>query len=469
MKDKLKAFAFASILLMSVNLHAQQFSLYNTRTLYDAFENPAQKAFKADTSRKFAFNFFVPNFGTSFTAVGDAQLTVKTLLTKQAYTGQGTALGNGNPNYISVNNNTYLMMFRIFRTVNYDQEMGFAWQLRSDTQLKATNETLAIFDDYKLFPANSYSDILNDKGSSQTYHQFGFTYREDYDRRLGLGVKLSYISGIAYNKLEIDNSSLTINREKDSFDLYLKGQFKSNFLYDGVSKKLLYPGFKNPGFSITASTTYKPGNGWYMLGNLKDIGLIKWNKTSYSYAFDQTINKATSSTLEKKIDSTITASVIQKGYVSLLNGKAEVLINKNLGKYQPNFLISKNLFNRGADIGLMNNIAFGIFNANVSAVYNTNNILQLGGMGMIKTPNFEIFAGTDQMFKTYYTTKGIITSNNNLGKGYTGGSFYMGFAIKYGLSMEHPANANVIPGFEKSDDGTERPGFFKRIFSKKAK
>ncbi|MDF3076662.1 MAG: hypothetical protein K0S09_551 [Sphingobacteriaceae bacterium] len=464
-KAALLVFVFYALAILKADA---QFSLYNSKTLYDSFENPVVKAFKTDTTRKFAFNFFIPNFSTNLAASGDAQFTFKTLLAKQAYTAQNLTLGENRINTILFNTNVYLLMFRLHKTVQYDREMGFAWQVRSDTRMDVTNETLGLLDDTRRFTADRYSDLFNNKGVNQNYHQFSFTYREDYNSRLGFGVKLSYISGIAYNKLKIDSSAISINRESNSYNLFLDGQFRSNLAYDNVSKKTAYPGFKNPGFAITASAAVRPGNNWYILGNLKDIGFIKWSKNSYVYKFHNSI-KATNANTGDKIDSLVTSNFQQKSFTSLLNGKAEILVNKNLGAYQPNFFISKNLFYRSADIGLINNLTFGRFNGSISTVYNTDDIFQFGGMGMLRWPNFEFYLGTDQLFKTYRTTKAVLQSNNVFGSGYTGASVYLGFSVKFGPDMEHPANANTIPGVEIISDGQQRPGFFGRLFGRRSK
>lgn len=55
-------------------LKAQQYGLFNTKTLFDGFENPAQKTFVLDSSRKFASNFFLPYFGLSGANKGNSDL-----------------------------------------------------------------------------------------------------------------------------------------------------------------------------------------------------------------------------------------------------------------------------------------------------------------------------------------------------------------------------------------------------------
>ena len=58
---------------------AQQYALYNSRTLFDTFENPSQRAFQIDTSRRYAFNFFIPNISVNTTFTGPAQESFRRL------------------------------------------------------------------------------------------------------------------------------------------------------------------------------------------------------------------------------------------------------------------------------------------------------------------------------------------------------------------------------------------------------
>ena len=64
---------FFLLLSSAVKIFAQQFSQYNTGTLYDSFENPSQRAFIPDSSKQYAFNLLIPNFNGNFTFSGDEQ------------------------------------------------------------------------------------------------------------------------------------------------------------------------------------------------------------------------------------------------------------------------------------------------------------------------------------------------------------------------------------------------------------
>ena len=151
----------------------------------------------------------------------------------------------------------------------------------------------------------------------------------------------------------------------------------------------------------------------------------------------------------------------QTSFLTPTNAKAEILINKDFNQYQPNLILSKNLFYPGGDIALINNYRYRNLVLTVSSAYNLNNFFQLGGQMMIKSPNFEVFMGTDQFSQTRTMAKNFLNDEIE-GSGHTAASFYFGFAVKFGTVLEHQPNATRIPGFEEKGGG-----FFKRLFSKK--
>lgn len=466
---------FLAALLISFSVSASaQFSLYNSRTLFDAFENPSQKAFYADSSRKYAFNFLIPTVQVNTAFIGPAQNAYKSLLYKSLIDGTGLDLGNAEMNTMLISSNNYVAQFRIFRSVPYDTEMGFAWQVRTDGRIRLTNETFALFNSFRLFPADQYNNVFNNSGYNQSYHQFSFSYRENFSKRLGLGAKISLLSGITYNKLDLDSTAINIDRGGNTFDFYMRGNFRSSYKVDRFEPEAVIPLFKNPGFALTASANYKFRNGWYALANLKDIGIIRWSKDSYDYDIDRgfTFPNAGGPNYSKRLRDFISGNINlaeeRRGFTTFINGKAEVLINKDLERYQPNLILSKNLFYPGADIVLANNYKVKNYVFTLSGDYNTNKFFQIGAQAMIKSPNTEFFIGTDQLFKTYQSARGLLNSDTEIGRGYSGASVYLGFSAKFGRDMEHQANANSIPGFSSSDRD-EDGGFFKRLFTKKPK
>ncbi|MDB5012988.1 MAG: hypothetical protein JWQ25_1190 [Daejeonella sp.] len=444
---------------------SQQFSLYHSSTLYDAFENPAERAFQADSSKKFATNAFIPTFGFNSFIMGPAQEAFRSSLFVGVPNAQKLELGTNQVNRVVLHTNDYLIMFRIFKTEKYNTEMGFSWQLRNDGNVLVTNETLALLQSFKLFKTTPPPNLLNNRGYNQSYHQASFTYREDYNRRLSLGLKISVLNGITYNKLTTSSSNLSINSAENTITASLKGNLLSSFEYGKFEKNAWIPDFKNPGLSMGFSAGYKFKNGIFMLANVKDIGFIVWGKSSYKYAFNKTVVidstdvKSPAKELKSEFNKMFDDTGNRKGFMTSTNGKAEVLFNKKFGWYQPNLIISKSIINAEGDLALVNNIKIGNWVYTATGDYNFYNLFQAGGQVMYKTPNFECYMGSDQLFKTVETSNSF-ANNNDAGSGYTGASAYFGFAFKFGPDVEHPHNANTIPGLEEKHI---QKSFFRRL------
>lgn len=434
---------------------AQQFNLYNSRTLYDVFENPSQSAYQIDTSRRIAFNFFIPTVTINAASSGTANSGLKTLIYDGVVNGKNIPIGENKFTTIAFNTNTYIAMLRWLHAVKKSQEIGLSWQIRDDGRVKATNETLAVFDDYNLFSnTSSAKGFFNNKGYNQSYHQFSLSYRQDVNKRLSFGAKGSILSGITYTAFKVEQSNLIPDQAADRIDVSIAGNLKSSFKFDNFERKSIKPNFKNIGLSLTTSAGYKFRNGWFVMANIKDLGFIKWNKTSFDYNFNAVNfvieNASNSSAVNRLVDSLdkqINYSSANKSYFSLLNGKVELLINKNYGNYQPNLILSKSVYYEGADIVLTNNYHYRNLVFTASADYNSGNYLAIGGQFMVKSPNTEFFIGSDHILKSIEMVKDAKRDTGPYTSGYTGFSFYMGFGIKFGRVLEHPANANFIPDF----------------------
>src|ERR1700744_2414662 len=96
---------------ITINVFGQQFSQYNPGSLYDSFENPSQRSFIPDTSRQFAFNFFLPNFSADVFLTGNAQAALKTRAFSNYYNTADLQIGKGYYNHASFNANYYSIMF----------------------------------------------------------------------------------------------------------------------------------------------------------------------------------------------------------------------------------------------------------------------------------------------------------------------------------------------------------------------
>nr|WP_232325454.1 DUF5723 family protein [Pedobacter panaciterrae] len=466
-----------SFLFLFNQLKAQQYGLFNTKTLFDGFENPAQKSFVLDSSRQYASNFFLPYFGLNAINKGNENI-MHTLISTGKLSVKDIPIGTNKLNSIYQNSNVYLFNFKIFKSYKYHKELGFSWQLRTDLHAKYTNESLAIIDDYTRFNnSNLTVNPFNNSGYAQSYHQFSVTYRENYTKKLAFGIKLSLLSGISYSNLKINNSAIE-SEPGDKIALSLKGTYKSSFLEaKNLETNDLIPTFKNPGLALSFGTTYTAKNGVFIMANIKDLGIIRWSGSSYVSNFDNRADptiipededptlppltpKEKDQRTKNQITDIVKNSAVNKSFYTLTNAKADFLISKTYSFYTPSFIVSKNLFYNGGDVALVNKFQYSDFSISAIPIYDFNNLFLFGMQGMYQTPNFEFFMGSDNLMKTARTAYAAIKTNTSSRSGYNGASFYMGLGIKFGYTVEHPQNSSYIPGLDDQETG-----FFKRIFS----
>ena len=474
-KTSLKTNRFMKKLLLALLIvasfkaaNAQQYALFGTRTMFDAFENPSQKSFTLDSSRKFSSNFFLPYFGINAANKGEANNVIRRLAQTGYLDTEGLPLLNGDVNHFYQNSNIYVATFRLFHSYKYQKEIGLAWQIRSDAQIDYTNETLAIFDSPNKFPINTpLRGIFNSSGYQQSYHQFSISYRENYNKRLAFGLKASLLSGILYNKIDITDSYLYSDPESNTLNLGLAANYRSNFTEGReLRKKTLLP-FKNPGLSLSFGTNYTTKKGLMLMANIKDLGFIWWRKSTQETIVNSsniTINTfANRNNINNSITDIFTEAQESKKFLAPTNAKIDLYVSKIYGFYKPSFIVSKNLFYKGGDIALVNTFNYKNFSGSVTPLYNLNNIFMVGLQGKYQTPNFEIFLGSDNLVSTAYTTKGIISSNGSTGSSTNGvgASVYMGIGIKFGNVVNHPQFSDVMPGINDDEGGS----FFKNLFS----
>ncbi|MES2447744.1 MAG: DUF5723 family protein [Bacteroidota bacterium] len=462
-------FLILCISLFTTHLNAQNYALYNTRTLFDALENPAIKAFTLDSSSKFASNLFLPNFSINSAHKGDAQSVLRTLINESKLNTQTLPIGTGSLNKAFANANIHILNFRIFSSHQNNQEIGFGWQLRSDAYATYTNESLAIFDSYRRFEEETpYTDIFNDNAYQQSYHQFSVSIRENWDKRLAFGAKLSLLSGIAYNSLKINNSYFFADSPNDRLDVGLNGTYRGSFIRSNeLERKTLLPTFNNPGLSVSFGTTYASKSGYFMMGNIKDLGFIRWSKQSHTANLNKlesiyNVSTKRNSEIENEITDVAYDADVQQSFTTPTNARADFLISRTFGFYKPSIIVSKNLFHPGGDFAFVNTFNIEKFSASLTPIYNLNNFIMIGVQGMYKTPNFEFFLGSDNIGKSISLAKGISKNDGTIGTGYNAGSFYMGLGIKFGKTVEHPMNLSTMPGVNG-----EKPyrGFFRSMFN----
>lgn len=458
--------ALACFLILSAHLHAQEYGLFNTKTLFDAFENPAQPAFVLDSSRKYASNFFLPYFNVNAANKGDSRFSLRTLINDGVFDASKVPIGDRQRNKVYQDANIYVFAFRIFQSYKAHQEIGFSWQMRADGFADYSNETLVVFDNYRRFyggdSGTAANGLFNGNGYGQSYHQFSINYRENVTKRLAFGAKLSLLSGITYNQGEITSSSLNIDPVSQQLRIGLSGTYRSNFLRaKELSAHNLFPDFKNPGISLGMGTSYKAKSGIMLMGNIKDLGFIRWNSKSHDILVNDVVTMDPdepqgNAVLEKKLEDTFLKADQRHSFYSATNAKADILVSRQFDWYTPGFIASKNLFYAGGDLVLVNTFKYQEASFSLSPGYNLNGFAMLGTQLMYQTPNFEFFAGTDNLLKT-----ASIKQKATVMSGYTGASAYMGISIKFGYVVEHPQNSSYMPGL----DGDREGGFFSRLFS----
>ena len=447
---------------------AQQYGLFGTETMFDAFENVSQKSFTLNSSRQFSTNFFLPYFGANAANRGPAANVIRNLVQAGEFDTRGLPLSLNEANHLFENSNVYVAALRIFKSYKYQKEMGFSWQIRSDLDLEYTNESLAIFDSYTRFPINELlTGIFNTEGYQQDYHQFSFSYRENYDKQLAFGFKASLLSGILYNSLDVANSSLFVNKVANSLDIGFAGNYRSNYQnLEDIDRKKFIPTFKNPGLSLSFGTNYTTKQGLFLMGNIKDLGFIWWrnNTTRADLSQTTTIDNLDYSRrrTNQKIKDIFLLSGTNNKFLAATNAKADFYMSKTFSFYKPALVISKNLFYKGGDAALVNTFSFRGFSASIIPDYNFNDVFMVGLQGKYQSPNFELFLGSDNFLASAYTTKGLIKQNGAIGSGTNGNgaSIYFGIGFKFGDVVNHPQFADVIPGINDGGDS-----FFKRLFS----
>jgi hypothetical protein len=424
--------------ILSYQADAQQFGLFNTNTLFDAFENPAQRHFIADDARQYASNFLLPYLGFNGANRGDVSYTFRKRINDGYLDARNIPIGNKKRNRLYGSSNMYLLTFRTSPFYQNNKELGFSWQVRSDFYADYTNESLVALRNYGRF-TSSQSDLFNGNAYGQSYHQFSANYRVDYDYGFAVGIKFSVLSGITYNNADVTHSDLTVGQ--NDLSVRLTGKYKASFLYtDELDRQTLIPNFKNPGLSLGLGTSFTSQSGVLIMGNIKDLGFIKWSKNSSFVTLNNDLitlnagNASNSKELQRKIVDLLNSKNEHKGFYAATNAKIDFLISKTYNFYTPNLIISKNLFYNGADVVLVNSFKVEDFSVSFSPAFNMNQFLLFGLQGLYQSSNFEFFAGTDNLLKS----AAIFNSPSYAPKGVIGASLYMGIGFKFGYTAERP-------------------------------
>ncbi len=470
-----KILLVSCLLSFSLKIFAQQFSQINTGTLYDSFENPAQKSFITDTSRKYAFNFLVPNFNADFFFSGDAQNALKTRAFFNVYDTRDLKINQGKFNHAGASTNIYLAMFKVFQSFNGDSELGFSWQLRGEGRGVISDESVALLNGTQPFVNDYYSDIFNDQFHYQAYHQLSFSYREKLNKQFAFGIKVSALMGVQYKSVNINHSYIAFNKSSDSATVSLRGRYLDSYIPgNSLTGSDFMPTFRNPGASISIGTIYRTDDNFIIQANIKDLGFIHWSPLSRVYTFDgrsgfySLSGAAREDSISKGVNRIIHGGVRVQSFVTPVNGHAEVSANHSfwidddhLFKYSPTLVASKELFYPGFTGALVNPVSYKNYTATVTAMYDDLRMFNVGLQLMYKTSNAEFFIGSDKLTATKRfesDAKSLTIAGAEASTPFTGANIFLGFSLKFGPVIEHPMNSSTIPLGEK--------GFFGRVISR---
>jgi hypothetical protein len=463
-------FIFSLLFFTITKLIAQTYNQYNTGTLFDSFENPSQKTFTPDSSREYASNFFVPNIDANFYITGDAQQTLKNRYFNGYYKNNLLKIEPGtNYNHINVNANAYILMLKIYGSLNGDSEFGFFVQTKANSKGAITDGAVALFNGSASFPNNSYANIFNSNYNYQAYGQAGFTYREQVTKQFAFGFKLAYVTGLYDTKVQINQSGINFIG-RDTANLHLAGTYRK-------TANININPFLDPGVSVSIGTTYKTDDGFIIQGNVKDLGFIYWNDLTRIYNFNgsTTITGLTTPERENNVYHSY-IRLMHNGvrtsitYRTPLDGSAELSASKlfwlgddNIISYSPTLIASKELFYNGFTGVLVNPINYKNYTATISTSLDDMKLFNIGAQFMIKSPNNEFFIGTDKLLQSgSLAVADLFNSQTQINKtgSFTGADLYVGFSIKFGSVIEHPMNSSNIPM------GDDDKGFLGRLWDK---
>lgn len=463
---------FLFLLFFTVKIFAQQFSQYNTGTLYDSFENPAQKGFITDSSKMFASNFLVPNIDANFFLSGNSQTTLKSRAFLNKYNNAALLINQGKNNQINANVNAYWIMFKMFASFNGDQEMGISAQTKIETRGLYSDESIALFNGTQSFNNGSYDNVFHDNFLYQAYNQISFTYKEKFNKQFSFGMKLGLLLGVHYQKLNITNSSVVFDKVLDAANLALAGTYQESYVPGNTSQtRDFLPTFRNPGASITIGAMFKTEDKFTLQANIKDMGFIHWSSLSSVYNYNNSAiirglsTAAREDSIYRKVSSIVHNNGVVKSFNTPVNGRAELSVMKSfwldddkMFKYSPTLIASKELFYPGFTGALVNPIQYKKYNLTLITTYDDLKIFNLGAQFMLQTPNFEFFIGSDKIAQTGSFFYQGLSKNVSSNGSFSGSDFFLGFSLKFGPIIEHPMNASSIPGGEK--------GFLSRFFGR---
>jgi len=462
MKKILLIFCF---LLFTGKIFAQQFSQYNTNTLFDSFENPSQKSFITDSSKRFASNFLIPSLSGNIVMTGNAQATLKSRFILDKYNNSLLQIDQGKYSHISTSDNYYLFMLKMFSSLGGDSEWGISSQVRSEGKGLFSDESAALFNGTKSFANDNYTNIFNDNYYLQVYNQLSVTYRENITSQFALGIKVSALLGVKYENMNIQSSKIAFDKVADTANVAIKGQFRGSYIPGNFNARDFLPTFRNPGASVSIGGSYRTEDNFFLQVNIKDLGFIHWSSRSKVYNFDNNheigglSSRSREDSIYNKVDDLLHHNPTVEGFTTMIDGMAEVSVSQRYWldydqklKYSPTLIASKELFYPGFTAAFVNPIQYKQYVFTLTTTYNDLKVFTAGGQFMIKTPNAEFYIGSDRIYQSLsllYDAVHNSAQDINQNHPVLAADFFMGVTFKFGPLIEHPMNASYIPNGEK--------------------
>ncbi len=460
------------LLFITIKGFSQQFSQYNTGTLYDSFENPSQRSFVPDTSKMYSSNFLVPNLNADFYLTGNAQSTLVSRVFDGHFNNTALKLGSGSLNNSIFNANVYALMLKMFSSLNGDTEIGLFAESKLEGRASVTDETIGLYSGPTAFPNNTYDNIFNDHLNMQIYNAVGLSYREKLSKNFAVGLKLALLMGVNYEKLDIAESHVDFDNTTDAAAVSLRGTYKVSRGPGRFDSRSFLPTTRSPGAQISIGTSYKTDDGITFQGNIKDVGFIHWYSNSYTSNFNTTTTviglsglppKKAGDSLYNTVYKSLSSTPQFNSFTSYTNGRFELSATKlyyldddKVFRYMPTLIMSKELFYNGITGAMVNHFQYKNYHVSVTGSYDNQNLFNLGLQLMIKSHNGEFYIGSDRLFQTVGLAMANPSTYTN--SSFTGANIFIGFSMKFGPVIEHPLNASVIPNGEK--------GFIGRLWNR---
>lgn len=435
---------------------SQDVSLLHSGTLFNSLENPVESSFTNEYSRKYATNWFFPSFNGTFKLKGEVENPIKDIIFNNKTETSSFIQTEGN-NKLDLSLNYYLLQFKIFYTANYKREIGFGIQFRNEGFTNIQNSSIAFLNKRSDFNQGNYTDLFNNEIENQSFWQYGFTYRENYNDRLAFGIKWSVLSGSSYSKGIVSSSDLNV--DGINYQVGIDGSYISSFGLKKPELKTFVPSLKNLGSAISLGTSYILKNGMYITAHIKDLGFIKWNKNTDHYLFNENFSidyaqgEKPNSALYNNLSEVLNRNTHKGKSTSYLYPKAEFAISKTYNQYHPVLAFNKYVTREEWMLAFLNNFNYGRANFGINAIYESNAGFNIGTLFMIKSYNTEFYIGTEKLLSSYYLAKGYIKKDAQIGKSPTQMNAFIGLNIKFGKEMQSPANADFIGGLNDPETG----------------